>query len=222
MNSEFPLVELRQYLLRPGRRDELINLFEREFVESQEALGMKLFGLFCDARRPDYFIWLRGFRDMPSRREALEQFYGGPVWNVHGGSANSTMIDSDNVLLLRAAQPDSGLDTAATVVSAPLLCLIFSYCSATECNLLARRFLARHRTQLAAEGGTILAAYVTEPGANTFLRLPVRESEHVLVAFISGIRFQYLASFPSEASQIIELVPTKRSRLQLIRGEVPK
>ena len=32
------IIELRQYTVHPGRRDELIELFEREFVESQEAL----------------------------------------------------------------------------------------------------------------------------------------------------------------------------------------
>ena len=32
-----PVLELRQYTLKPGQRDVLINLFERHFVESQEA-----------------------------------------------------------------------------------------------------------------------------------------------------------------------------------------
>jgi hypothetical protein len=36
----YPVVELRQYTLRPGQRDVLIALFDREFVESQEAEGM--------------------------------------------------------------------------------------------------------------------------------------------------------------------------------------
>jgi hypothetical protein len=34
-----PVAELRQYTLHGGRRDELIALFDREFVESQEAAG---------------------------------------------------------------------------------------------------------------------------------------------------------------------------------------
>ena len=34
-----PIVELRQYTLHPGQRDTLIDLFDREFVESQEAPG---------------------------------------------------------------------------------------------------------------------------------------------------------------------------------------
>ncbi len=62
-----PIVELRQYTLHPGRRDALIDLFDREFVESQEALGMKIIGQFRDLDNPNRFVWLRGFRDMPSR-----------------------------------------------------------------------------------------------------------------------------------------------------------
>src|SRR5829696_7935028 len=55
------VLELRQYTLHPGKRDVLIELFEREFVESQEALGMQLVGQFRDADDPDRFVWLRGF-----------------------------------------------------------------------------------------------------------------------------------------------------------------
>ena len=42
------IVELRQYTLHPGKRDVLIDLFDRELVESQEALGMKVIGQFRD------------------------------------------------------------------------------------------------------------------------------------------------------------------------------
>ena len=46
-----PVVELRQYTLHPGQRDVLIDLFDREFVESQEALGMKIFTAGRSGRR---------------------------------------------------------------------------------------------------------------------------------------------------------------------------
>ncbi|GAA0368607.1 hypothetical protein GCM10009541_08830 [Micromonospora gifhornensis] len=95
------IVELRRYTLRAGRRDELIDLFDREFVETQEELGMAVLGQFRDLDRPDQFVWLRGFADMPSRRTALTAFYTGPVWAKHGPAANDTMLDFDNVLLLR-------------------------------------------------------------------------------------------------------------------------
>ena len=57
------VVELRQYTLHPHQRDTLIALFDREFVESQEALGMQVIGPFRDLDDPDRFVWLRGFDD---------------------------------------------------------------------------------------------------------------------------------------------------------------
>src|SRR5207253_4606951 len=68
-----PIVELRQYTLHPGQRDVLIDLFDREFVESQEALEIKVIGQFRDLDNPNRFVWLRGFRDMPSRAQALKE-----------------------------------------------------------------------------------------------------------------------------------------------------
>ncbi|MFE0316920.1 NIPSNAP family protein, partial [Streptomyces albogriseolus] len=78
------VIELRQYTLRPGRRDELIELFDREFVETQEETGMVVLGQFLDLDDPNCFVWLRGFRDMTARHHALTAFYGGPVWAEHG------------------------------------------------------------------------------------------------------------------------------------------
>ena len=62
---------------------------------------MHVLGQFRDLDDPDSFVWLRGFNDMPTRKRALEAFYDGPVWKQHAAAANATMIDVDNVLLLR-------------------------------------------------------------------------------------------------------------------------
>jgi hypothetical protein len=103
-----PVIELRQYTLRPGRREVLIDLFDREFVETQEASGMTIVAQFRDIDRPDVFTWIRGFPDMPSRAKALESFYFGPVWARHREAANATMISSDNVRLMHPARSGSG------------------------------------------------------------------------------------------------------------------
>ena len=99
------VLELRQYKLHPGQRDVLIALFEREFIESQEALGMRLVGQFRDRNDPRRFTWIREFPNMPDRERALKAFYSGPVWARHREAANATLEDNDNVLLLR---PDLG------------------------------------------------------------------------------------------------------------------
>src|SRR5678815_1064199 len=98
------VVELRQYTLHPGQRDALVSLFERELIEPQEAAGIRVLGQFEDLDRPDRFVWFRGFAGMAGRHAALTAFYGGPVWAEHRDAANATMVDSDDVLLLRPAR----------------------------------------------------------------------------------------------------------------------
>ena len=96
--------ELRQYTLHPGRRDALIELFDREFVETQEACGMRVLGQFRDLGDPDRFVWFRSFPDMARRKDALTCFYGGPAWKAHAHWAKSLGM---NVAELRAANEDS-------------------------------------------------------------------------------------------------------------------
>lgn len=181
------VVELRQYTLRPGQRERLVALFEREFIESQEALGITLPGQFRDLDDPDRFVWLRGFVDMETRAAALASFYDGPVWRAHREAANATMLDSDDVLLLR---PTRGFALAGQARPAHGGLAPAGLLSATLCPVppgdaaaLARAFDAQVRPVLEAAGVPVLAQFVTEPARNTFPRLPVREDECVFVWF---------------------------------------
>ena len=190
-SPSFPIIELRQYTLRPGRRDELIDLFEREFVESQEGLGMKVLGTFRDLDRPDRFVWIRGFRDMPSRAEQLDAFYSGPVWRAHREAANATMLDSDNVLLLRAARAGSELPRAerprppsgaAEIPRGLVLTTLYSFSAPVGAEFIDF-FDHAVEPQLRAAGATVRATYVSETSPNNFPRLPIREGEHVFAWF---------------------------------------
>lgn len=179
------VVELRQYTLHGGRRDELIDLFDREFVESQEAVGARVIGQFRDLDDPDRFVWLRGFPDMDARRLALEAFYGGPVWQAHRNAANATMLDSDNVLLLRPAAPGGGFapgprrpHPAGTVVMASI-----HYLTEALSPGFAAWFDERMRPRLEAEGAAVLASFVSETSPNSFPKLPVRTADRVFVWF---------------------------------------
>ena len=183
----WPLVELRRYTLHPGRRDELVDLFEREFLESQEAVGMQVLLHAREPAAPDRFVWFRGFRDLPSRASALAAFYDGPVWRAHREAANATMIDSDDVHLLREAWPGAGFASPPArppLGAAPARAIVdvsvHRFAAPVDAALLA--FFADEVVPLAREcGARILASYVTDPGPNEFPRLPVREGEHVFV-----------------------------------------
>ena len=186
-----PVVELRQYTLHPGQRDVLIELFEREFIESQEATGMKILGTFRDLNNPDRFVWLRGFSDMPARAKALEEFYGGPVWKAHRDAANATMIDSSNVFLLRPAHSNSGFSIAnvtrpplgSTTTARGLLVATIYDLGETKASDFADLFERELRPITEQTGAPVLASFVTETHPNTFPKLPVRENANVFIWF---------------------------------------
>jgi NIPSNAP len=186
-----PIVELRQYELRPGQREALITLFDREFVDSQEELGIAVLGQFRDLDNPDRFVWLRGFETMPGRAEALSGFYGGPVWRASRSAANATMIDSDNVLLLRPASARSGFPAPGaarptvrhTKSAASLVLATIYYRDRPFDDEFLDFFDSQARPALAEAGTEPLACLQTEYAENTFPALPVRAGEHAFVWF---------------------------------------
>jgi quinol monooxygenase YgiN len=186
-----PVVELRQYTLHPGKRDVLIELFDREFVESQEILGMYVIGQFRDLDNPDRFVWLRGFRNMTERAEGLTAFYTGPVWKANREAANATMIDSDNVLLLRPARPASGFALGNTKrpevdekeIPESLVVATIYYLDKPADDDFVDYFEHTVKPTLEDSGTSVLAYFVTESSANNFPALSVREGENVFIWF---------------------------------------
>lgn len=235
------IVELRQYTLKPGQREALIELFDREFLETQEAVGMTVIGQFRDLDRPDHFVWLRGFPDLPSRATSLAAFYDGPVWRAHGESANRTMIDSDNVLLLEPASPRlrfapaDRLAPAATPAGTGLIVATIYYPRPEAMDGFRALFAETLRPLVTAAGAAIVAEYATSASPNNFPRLPVREGE---TAYVWFARFDSAAAYqryreklaadsewsdrvaPAAAAQFakpaksLRLRPTSRSRLR--------
>jgi len=193
------VIELRQYTLHRGRRAELIALFEAEFIETQEAAGLKVLGIFEDVGHPDRFVWLRGFADMASRGRGLPAFYGGPVWQAHRDAANATMVDSDDVLLLRplTALPQPQEAGRWQALIAPLT-------EAPDAALIAA---------LRAHGG---CWFETEPAENNYPRLPVRRGETVVVGLAPGavVLPPALQSRLAAPVRILKLNPTRRSPLR--------
>jgi hypothetical protein len=234
------VVELRQYTLKPGRRDELIELFDRHFVESQEQHGARVIGQFRNRRHRDQFVWLRGFPGMEERQRALQAFYGGPVWAEFRNAANDTMIDSDNVLLLKPAGPASGLylnglkrpPAGRTAPDGGMIIASIHYFDDAVETGTVRYFETHVVPALERTGATLLGYFVSEPAKNTFPALPVRGGENVLAWFASvagaqasasyhesvtddGSRlFASLAALQASRQEILELLPTQRSLLR--------
>lgn len=209
------VVELRRYRLHPGQREHLIELFDSQLVAPQENAGMVVMGQFRDLDAPDRFVWLRGFASMQSRLQALQAFYGGPAWQQHRQAANATMIDSDDVLLLRPAWPGAGVAmTGRRRPHGPV--------RMAPAGLLHAFILPLHETAtpalldfcrdtmapcLQAGGADVLGWYVTETTRNDFPRLPVRQDEPVLVGLAMFTQVAAFDDFVRGDAWARELLP---------------
>ncbi|MBN9218437.1 MAG: NIPSNAP family protein [Mesorhizobium sp.] len=208
-----PILELRQYTLKPGKRETLIDLFDANFIEGQEDAGMTIIGQFRDLDRPDMFVWLRGFDSMEARKDALSAFYDGPIWRAHRDAANATMIDSDDVLLLRPAWPNAGFNLSGAQRAdlnagkkpiqnkpmAGILVIQIHHLKPGAVAGFASRYNGEAKPLMAMYGARPLAALVTEHAENSFPRLPVRSGENV---FVSVTAFDSAEAHASHAATL--------------------
>ena len=188
---------------------------------------MTIVGQFRDRRRPDRFVWIRGFSDMASRHQALDRFYGGPVWAAQRTAANATMLDVSDVLLLRPVRSDGGFlledaqinPGARPPESKTVVAAIYALETRADGGLISQ-FEQQVAPLLHTHGVTLKGAFVTETSPNTFTRLPVREGEHALVwiGTVDGPadRLESIATASTLAGHVptvLDLAPTSRSLL---------
>jgi len=203
------VIELRQYTMIPGRRDEFADLFDREFINGQEAEGIEILGRFLDLDRPDRYVWMRRFPDMERRRAALEAFYTGPVWNRHRDAANATMTEWHDVLLLRpagqgtdlAVDPSARSSLARSLDTRPRFILVWDVPEV-------------ERSAIADEAGRAFAdaraVYVTDASANSYPALPIRQDASVVVAILDR-RPEDARLVGRAPAQVLRLGPTTGS-----------
>ncbi len=60
-----PVIEMRTYKLRPGKRQEFMEIFISRSMPAHTRIGMKILGPFLSLEDPDTFFFMRGFPDWP-------------------------------------------------------------------------------------------------------------------------------------------------------------
>ena len=158
-------------------------------------IRIALFG--CEA----FGIW--------SHVQRLQDFSSGPVWKTHRESANATMIDTDNVLLLRPALPTSGFSLenlkrppmGSDEVSKGLVVATICYFESPVASEFTNFFEHTLKPVATSLGAPISAYFVTENSENTFPALPVRAGENVFVWFST---FQDSAAYKNNVAALAQ------------------
>ena len=183
--TQADVLELRQYTTRGGQRETLIELFESKFIEPQNAAGASVIGTFRDLDDADRFVWIRAFASMADRRTALESFYKDPNWLANRATAAETMLDTDNVLLLRPAAAGQGFGAPAPhrANARSVIVATIYYLGGVESQAFSHYFDRTILPQLAVAGVFPIARLVSEESPNNYPRLAIRERERVFVWF---------------------------------------
>lgn len=211
--------ELRRYTLEPGRRDELIELFDREFVETQDAVGAHVVAQYRDLDDPDQFVWIRGFADMPTRLDALTTFYGGPAWKEHGAAASATMIDVGNVWLLRpvvAPRLESGSRARA---DKPFVTALLFELDGAPTDAVLDRVAGSVGAALVEVEQPPAALWATLSAVNDYPALPVRDVRGVVAVLQHGDAERQAAALETlgrvgwgaSEPELLRLAPTSRA-----------
>ncbi len=221
------LVELRIYPIHDGKQSRFLEFFEEHYLESQEVVGMRIWGQFRDLESENQVVWLRGYRNMGERLAGLRQFYTSPVWGETGQEAVSMLsARATHVHFLEPISKEEGFapshhrallaseaDTASGVVVAEVF--------ATDGDLreLAERVRTSVATPFEAVGGTTLGLFASSDQENNFPILPYIQDERVVVLFTSfedRARYESARAAASSAPERLEtlvLKPGRRSRL---------
>ena len=170
--DKFPkVIELRNYLLKPNKREEFAAYFAKNFVDSQNIIGGNVLGQFFVSDLPDNFFWVRGFENMKVRSRFLPEFYYGEVWEKFGGDANKMMIDSDNVYLLKP------LNSKQIFRKSETMTIDFFFAADGKLDELTGLIQKKLDQSTQAE----FSLWKSELSENDFPRLPAFQDENLLV-----------------------------------------
>ena len=93
------IVEVRSYRIKPGRRAEFIEFFEKRSAPALRDHGMKVLGPLLDLENPNKFVFLRGFPSLEERERMKDAFYEGDLWKNELEQIAMPMIESYDVIL---------------------------------------------------------------------------------------------------------------------------
>jgi hypothetical protein len=186
-NRHVSVIELRNYILQPGQRENFTDLFESAFIRPQQAAGSYTLGQYKVKGAENNFFWIRGFHDMASRNKALNAFYQGAVWKQNRNAANAMIVNNDNVNLLKPLNVGDSVNEKETSFHTNWfgkekgIGVIDFYISNTKLDKLVVFVKEQYAAILRNAGIENTSFWISETAENDFAALPVFQDKNLLV-----------------------------------------
>lgn len=188
-NSPLTVFELRNYQTQPGRRDELISMFEAHFLDAYARAGTTVIGTFRNPDNLDRWFWIRAFPDNASRVERLKGFYTSQDWLSRADACNATIADVSDALLLRTAitpsiaLPSTPQEAAISVTPTASQIEISFFPLKDNFTAASEWFAANALPVLTALGQTPVLVLAPQPRDAPAGRQPLRDDPVLAVVF---------------------------------------
>jgi hypothetical protein len=202
MNKEpkLEVIELRNYLLVPGKTNQFIHHFDEHFIDSQKELGGYVLKEYKIPTEPDRFFWIRGFKNMKERSRFLPAFYEkSAAWQTFGPAANLMMREWHNVHLLRSAFDDQVITGNSFSTWNGITVVEYYVAKKGLLEELIGFFNSTYHSFLKKNGSTGPNYWISETTANDFPRLPVIQDDHLFVSISS---FENEAAYKKRINEI--------------------
>jgi hypothetical protein len=187
-HNNIRVIELRNYLVKPGSADKFNTLFSDHFLKPMQDMGVAVLGKYKIVNSEDHFVWVRAYKDMAERVKFLNDYYfGNEQWKMHKKEANALIRNSDNVHLLRPLNQTTGLQNTGDGIDSSVFnsnkpfAVIDFYIANTRLDELAA-FYTKEYLPIQKALGFETTLWVSETAVNDFPQLPVFQDKNLLVA----------------------------------------
>jgi len=93
--------ELRQYRVKPEKREEWVKLMEEEIIPFQIAQGMVVIGSFVGEQEEDLYVWIRRFESEAQREALYQRVYESDYWKNEISPRVGDMLDRERIVVTR-------------------------------------------------------------------------------------------------------------------------
>ncbi len=104
--------ELRQYVLKPGQRENWVRLMEEEILPFQLSKGMIVVGSFLSEQETNedgLYIWIRRFENETEREKLYTAVYQTDHWTNILGPQVAEMIDREQISVTRIVPTEKSI-----------------------------------------------------------------------------------------------------------------
>jgi hypothetical protein len=93
--------ELRQYRVKPGKREEWAEFMDKVVIPYQVSKGMVVVGSFVGEEEEDLYVWIRRFESEEERVKLYAAAYESDRWVNELGPKCGELLDRERTIVTR-------------------------------------------------------------------------------------------------------------------------